>query len=529
MSRQVLTLPDVPGVLLTQDEGDQRYEPIDSAYTKAESDGLYPKKTDPDPYTQYLTQGRADTRYLQTSNAFTQAQADTRYLQLTGGTLSGTLRVNAQVGLGVAPAAWSYRVLQVGRAALQGHDTDGYFGEFSTNTYQATTAGEYRSLDGAAASARWRLQNGTAILFTAPQVAQGAVQDFTQRLNIAQNGDTKLYSPGFWVGDSGADMGGAIRFVVGGTGARRGISKWLVGMASPATNEALYFYDLASDKTRLLINASGGAATIFQDAGLGSLILDSTNGTHNYLLYNRPNGQNWATGTWASPNNEFRVAAVSGADWPNHRLVAYWDWTYGTLNLVPNGGAAALSVQGSITSIGVGLGFRAAGGGNCSLYAGGVGSYFHPDPDNGVYLGHPGIRWAQAYITNGVTTGSSLDLKEDIAPLDQAACVEAVLGTDWVSFAYKPPEPPGPSDDDARTDEERRAAYETMLAETAPGRHLKGYVLDSPEHRVHDLFGLSDRKNANTHADLAVVACALQQALQRINVLETHILALEAR
>lgn len=67
MSRQVLTIPDVPPTLLTQAAADLRY----------------PLRAETDPYTQYYNQSRADARYLQISNAFTQAQADARYLPLS--------------------------------------------------------------------------------------------------------------------------------------------------------------------------------------------------------------------------------------------------------------------------------------------------------------------------------------------------------------------------------------------------------------------------------------------------------------
>jgi len=179
--------------------------------------------------------------------------------------------------------------------------------------------------------------------------------------------------------------------------------------------------------------------------------------------------------------------------------------------------------------------------------------YTHPGADATMYFGHPSYRWAGMYSSTAVVVGSSADLKEDFAPLDQAACVEAVLGTDWLSYTYKapvytqergvpePPEPKALSDKDAKAageagvssdtvkeraalkaqrEVEARANHAKAVEETAVHRKQKGYALGHETYKVHDLFGLEDRKNRSDGADLAVVACALQSALQRIEALE---------
>ena len=146
------------------------------------------------------------------------------------------------------------------------------------------------------------------------------------------------------------------------------------------------------------------------------------------------------------------------------------------------------------------------------------------------------------YLSGSVITPSVYTAKEDFAPLDPAECAAAVLETDWVSFAYKPPvyvEPdPAPEEKvrrlrqqrgqgreevgaDAKL-EESKHHYAEMLAMGEPARHQKGDVLQSLEHTTHALFGLSDRENASHGSDLAVVACALQSALQRIAALEAN-------
>jgi len=68
--------------------------------------------------------------------------------------------------------------------------------------------------------------------------------------------------------------------------------------------------------------------------------------------------------------------------------------------------------------------------------------------------------------------------------------------------------------------DESKAMYAEYLSDSQTAREQKGYVLQSPDHKVHDLFGLSDRASASPQSDLAVVACALQDALRRLAVLE---------
>ena len=158
---------------------------------------------------------------------------------------------------------------------------------------------------------------------------------------------------------------------------------------------------------------------------------------------------------------------------------------------------------------------------------------------NAAMLGSTNQAWSAVYAANGTIQPSSLEAKENIAPLDPAACAAAVLDTDWVSFRYhdppwiepEPPAPPPGGGDralpGAARRAEARARYDEHLRETAHIRHQNGYILGSPEHRVHDLFGLADRKSKHDGADLAVVACALQQALRDLAAARAEITALE--
>jgi len=163
-----------------------------------------------------------------------------------------------------------------------------------------------------------------------------------------------------------------------------------------------------------------------------------------------------------------------------------------------------------------------------------------PRTNNSLAMGWGDRVWTAVYAQNGAIQPSLASVKTDFAPLDPAACVDAVLNTDWVSFTYIPPNPPEqldiqgqatPPDQEepqARIDERQfmkqdaAAQFLAGVDESAYTRQQKGYVLQSPDHRTADLFGLSDRASASPSSDLAVVACALQNVLQRLAALENR-------
>jgi hypothetical protein len=132
-------------------------------------------------------------------------------------------------------------------------------------------------------------------------------------------------------------------------------------------------------------------------------------------------------------------------------------------------------------------------------------------------LGQPAKAWSTVYAVTGTIQPSHIDTKEHIQPLDPAACVEAVLGTQWWEFDYKP----APLPEDAT--DEQRAEHEKYVEESAATRHQRGYVLGSSDHQTSDLFGMGDRKSASPQTDLAVVACALQQCLLEIAELKARL------
>lgn len=208
----------------------------------------------------------------------------------------------------------------------------------------------------------------------------------------------------------------------------------------------------------------------------------------------------------------------------------------GTLTLSPDAGQDGLKVSvtgGGLVTLGPGLmaapSGRVASANYLELQSGAA--YILPSTDNTNHLGGPSNRFIDMYAVVGSINTCHVSMKRDFALLDPAACVAAVTGTDWLSFAYIDPMPPelvsatdGETPEQAAEREQRDAdalaAHQRRLADTADSRKSKGYVLESPDYRVSDLFGMADRKSGQATADLAVVACALQDALRRLAVLE---------
>jgi hypothetical protein len=401
-----------------------------------------------------------------------------------------TLRVDTNLGVGVAPAAWhtARRALQVGAAGSLAANPTVSFTELADNSYLDAAAAQRALVTEAAA--RLVLQQGSMFVWTAPSVAAGAVQTFAQRLMLDQPGN-------LGVGVAPAAWGSAHRALqVGGLGAL-----WSDIGATGA--EAAY----------LTVN------TIFNGSAFVGL---GTNGNAAFLRL-----QAGGVSVHTAP-----AAPAGAAQTFTQRLAVS---NAGTLALSPDAGQSALLVSDfGKTAFAVQRGgagsesYRVAApsaSGYLELYGGG--GAVIPPTDNNQELGRPTARWTTVYAVAGTINTSLAEAKTGITPLDPGACAQAVLDTDWVSFSYLPPayvEPPeqegqAPEDRQRRVDE-GRVAHAKMLVETQPARDQKGYVLGSPDHGVSDLFGLSDRKSASPSTDLAVVACAVQDVLRRLAVLE---------
>lgn len=163
---------------------------------------------------------------------------------------------------------------------------------------------------------------------------------------------------------------------------------------------------------------------------------------------------------------------------------------------------------------------RLASASNVQVSAGGT--FVHPAVDNSHYLGHPSFRFYGAYITAGVTTGSSAEAKQDITPLAPEAALAAVRATDPVTFSYTPPER-GPEwyelPDDPEQAEQVLLQRLTAAPLEAGARHQAGVVLGSPDFNTDPLFqtGEGQTNAANTAGVL----------LAAIKALDTRLTALE--
>lgn len=212
----------------------------------------------------------------------------------------------------------------------------------------------------------------------------------------------------------------------------------------------------------------------------------------------------------------------------------------GTVSLGPTAGSAALSwalgtlsdwVGGQATYGGQNGGYMMVGRGHDNA---GNSVSVAPATHNAIHLGWGDRGYALVHSVSGLVQDSFEEAKEDFAPLDPLACAEAVLDTDWMSYTYKPYAMSQPPDVlprrahiNNKTYDGEQEKWEALLPEVRRGmvkanlmRRQKGYVLASDRYRVAPLFGMADRRSASAQSDLAVVACALQHALERIAVLE---------
>jgi hypothetical protein len=381
-------------------------------------------------------------------------------------TAAGALRMDTHLGVGAAlPSNVSpnYPRVQAGIGAfLSGHPTLPQ-ASLSSNSYVAT-GDVNRSITNAPGISLSLGQDGWVRLYNAPAVAPGTDQVMTPRLYLGPLGEFQL---------------------------------------NPVAGEtALHAAALFTNQYWLGVNRTDGILHHF--AG--------TSGAHR-----------WSFGPFGAGTTKMDLSAN------------------GTLNMMPDEGVPSILIAsgvkpiattGSHLFLGKTASYTQIAGNSVYIEAIGGGGMF-PTTGDSLVLGASTNKWAQVWCTQGVFNGSHVSLKEDFAPLDAAACVEAVLETDWLSFSYKAPavgtpEPlPAP---EGETDEERsaREAVEAqnreMVAANAEAhvlaRKTKGYVLGSEEYHTADLFGMADRMNASTQGDLAVVACALQDALRRLAALE---------
>lgn len=471
------------------------------------------------------------------------------FLQRTG---ANALRTDSNLGIGVTPEAWgpNERVVRFGQGGSVGGVSNGGSVHTRINSYFDGTLN--KAIVGTEGGASFGVSSGMVVMAFAPQVAAGATQAFATRFSMNPMGHLGLnVSPRPWSDNyTTIDMGarGFIQAANGDTTMVIGDNTYYDGTNGRAIQTGPASQLVFANGAATFYTAASVAAGAVQTWGQRMIVA----GPSNTVLLYTPEGTTWLNmggvmDFYAEPGNgHMQWRRNNGSS-----IVARWIYSVPGLHMVepikPYGDNVVTCGQdGSRWSVVYTHQLSSGTGGN-SMVIGSSGSiqmsfagYAHPLTDASMYLGHPSWRWASIYLAGAPVVGSSLDLKEDIAPLDGAACAEAVLGTDWVSYAYKAPAytplPPDPSvaydehdDNDtkaekkAKRDEEEertRGKHAEMLEETAASRQQKGYVLDSPDHRVHALFGLPDRKNRSDGSDIAVVACALKNALERIAALE---------
>jgi hypothetical protein len=432
---------------------------------------------------------------------------------------AGSLQTDSKFGVGVTPdPQWgpNLRIVQFGSAgALVGYSgTDAEEVQLTGNTVGRVDAKQYAMIPNSPAN-RLRLSQGAFHFEMAPSAAAGAVQTFATHMLLDAAGNLGVAAaPSAFAGSyRGLQLGTGMTlwsYFQGAVNAMIGVNNWYDG-----TNH------------RAII------------AGAGANI--NMNSTGNFVFHNIPAV---AAGGVQTPVARFTIA-------PN-----------GTVTMNPDNGALVIGGGGAnarvhcttgnieLNAVGgiiypvpdsaIALGWNtnrwsnvyASGvhGGPGNLYLRGAGSgisafsspYFMPETDAGQNLGYPSSgRWANLYIYYAPTVGSHADMKENFAPLDPTACVQAVLNTDWISYDYKQqPPPPRREDEEDEAYQARLDEHQKMLADTDFSRHQKGYALGHPEYKVADMFGTSDRANRSDGADLGVVACALQDALRRLAALE---------
>jgi hypothetical protein len=465
------------------------------------------------------------------ADVWTKAEADARFVNVPGDTMTGTLFVSPSTtesyGLVVANdrARASFQAATDTVIGRVGEEYAGAGMSISNNIRTTTASGGWARDDTTKQAAVLALGSSSTILNLSSVAAAGGANPATlvTRMQMLSNGQLALYS------DSGAaalvtSTGGIRIYTV-----NKFYEAWVENIGTH-TNGFYWGLNASGDwvlnrrnagadqGAAVTVSRANGTVTVVPAVAQTGLRIDMPANGYGIFINNTA-GQTSSPALWQAHGSGGTARAFS----------------------------AGLYVHDTGKSYGIG-GFDNAGGGYVHLtngISGGVGGaiYFYPfggicgpGADAAWTFGDSGHRWTQVWATSGVVSASFYGLKRDFCPLDPEECAEAVLETDWVSFEYKPPQPPAmlPVPEDA-TDEVREqfianhavnvANHNAIADAHAFARRQNGYVLQSYKHKTHELFGLSDRKHAIPNSDLAIVACALQQALREIADLKAKLAA----
>jgi hypothetical protein len=415
---------------------------------------------------------------------------------------AGALRVDTHLGVGVNPqSGWAAiaRAVQVGDRGAVWSGVGWNNTVLSDNTYNDGT--NHRAIVADAAS-KFAAAAGNLYFDTAPSVAAGAIQTFSNRMMLDQAGNLGVgVNPAAWSSSWRATQIGGATALWGHT-------------TVPASFWTNNTYDDGS--TRALVGSVPSLRLWLHDND-GSLRIQT------------------------APS----VAAGATQIFTTRAQIA----PTGTLTLTPDAGQPALAAASAwLYMPTTNPELRAVGGKRLHLSAEGV--VVGPPTDNAQNLGFSDAKWATVWSNTGTIQTSSQEFKEGITPLDPAACYQAAKDVRWYAYAYRPPaytapEPPPDIAYDAADDNETKAekkaardeaeaqakaAHLKLVAETAPARHQRGFVFPAGAERkdeaggtlppVPALFGLSDRESTTPQADLATLGCALQHVIARLEALE---------
>jgi hypothetical protein len=386
---------------------------------------------------------------------------------------AGALRVDTHLGVGVNPAAWggTYRAVQVGLTGAIRADTATAGVFYQENSYSDGT--NNRALVAGGASLV-NLGGGTVSLYTAPSVAAGAVQTFTQRAILSQPGTLSL-TPA--TGSAALDLNttddAAAVFL---TFSNQASGRWAWYMQSDPGGSPLSLYSLGA--------AGGGFTERLRMAHTGTLSLSPAAGEVALLA-----GQ---------AGSDFVIASQGGSN----------------LKVSPAGFvfSSVVDNRDSLGFTGLRWTYVHAAAGTIQTSSADLKEAITPLDPLACYQAAKDVRWYEyAYLPPAYTPPEPPpDIAYDAAD-DNETKAEKKAARD-------------------EAEAKARELHAKMLVETAPARHQRGFVFPAGAESkdeaggalppVPDLFGLSDRESTTPQADLATLGCALQEVIRRLEALE---------
>jgi hypothetical protein len=523
VARQVLTLPDVPPTLLTQSAGDARYLPLSH-------------EPGTDPHTQYLNTSRGDARY------YTQAQADAKYALVAH---------NHDAAYSPTTHHHDAAYVNVGGDSMSGDLT------ITANIQQNRSSGaaehNLRKPDDQWANIQFKRTDDTPRLLLGATPTSNNLELHTyddagayvgrafgvERVNRNFHIDQSLYVPNTANINRLALYGGwtmqleGPNFVFRDETSKALLVVWDSGLAHwqggdwAVTSGSLSASGNITTSATMTCNTLYASGWVMAGQGAAAYTWLTTDGLQHHgntaLNIYAADGMNIQfnpSGGIIHPPNETVHLGWPGLRWNTVRGITFWGDTFqgpGQTQINSGGGAPM------IVTVAGGAGSIYLRSGNFIYCQGAATAGIVPETNNQLYCGYPDNRWITVFSTNGVATSSSRTLKDDLVPLDPGACYQAAKEVVWYDFRFKEPVfvDPDPEEDEepgaySQRHSEAREAFATQLAQTAPSRHQRGYVIEE----APALFGLEDRQSTVAQADLATLGCAVQEIIRRLEAIE---------